>query len=77
MNGPIFVLLCLATSDVGAGATERAFLNRHCIRCHGPEKQEADLRLDDLATTATFDAARWSTVAEQLRDGLMPPEGEP
>jgi len=25
------------------------FLKEHCLRCHGPEKQKAKLRLDTLA----------------------------
>jgi len=25
-------------------------LNAHCVKCHGPEKQESGIRLDNLST---------------------------
>lgn len=63
------------------GAFEQAFavLERHCVRCHGPERQKGGLRLDaldpDLVRGA--DAGRWHAVLEMVRDAKMPPEGEP
>ena len=26
-----------------------AFLEKHCVRCHGPQKQEGDIRIDRLS----------------------------
>lgn len=53
-------------------------LVRHCIRCHGAKKQEADLRLDkldaDLLDTAS--AETWHDVLNKLNLGEMPPEDE-
>jgi hypothetical protein len=48
-----------------------------CVKCHGPSKQEGDVRLDDLSTDDGQDVSRWGLVHEQLRGGLMPPEDEP
>ena len=33
---------------VSASAVEpfEAFLNKHCVRCHGPQKEEGDIRID-------------------------------
>ena len=56
-----------------------SFFQQHCLRCHGPQKARGDLRLDqleaDLAKPSLFD--RWREIAERIRSGEMPPEGEP
>ncbi|HZE99759.1 MAG TPA: DUF1592 domain-containing protein [Planctomycetota bacterium] len=60
--------------------TVRPFLDTHCIRCHGPEKQKGEFRVDTLprdfagTTPAT---ARWGDVIERLNTGEMPPKKEP
>lgn len=55
-----------------------AILRENCIRCHGPEKQKGDLRLDqlnrDLANGG--DADRWHEVLNQIAAGDMPPPKE-
>lgn len=53
------------------------FVKAHCLKCHGPTKQEGDVRLDDLPAEISRDLPRWRLVTEQIRGGLMPPEGEP
>ncbi len=55
----------------------RPFLAAHCFKCHGPEKQLGDVRLDDLPEDAAKAAERWQAVRDQVRDGLMPPSKEP
>jgi len=52
------------------------FLKAHCVKCHGPDKQSGDVRLDDLTADPKFQA-RWLAVRDQIRDGLMPPAKEP
>lgn len=54
----------------------RTVIDRHCVKCHGADKQEGDIRLDDLLTEESRTDARLRLVYEQLRGGLMPPEGE-
>lgn len=66
----------LAGAGMATAATDplRSFLGRHCVECHGPDKQKADLRLDQLA--APGDPAvrdTWGRIAEQLALGEMPP----
>jgi len=57
----------------------RPFLKTHCIRCHGPEEQNADRRLDQLS----FDFSNpqngelLQDVLDQLNLGEMPPADEP
>lgn len=65
----------VAAEDAGAVLSKQV-LQSHCIKCHGPNKQEGDIRLDDLPADVSLDP-RWIQVRDQLRDGLMPPEKEP
>ncbi|GDY20984.1 hypothetical protein LBMAG56_23300 [Verrucomicrobiota bacterium] len=55
------------------------FLQKHCLKCHGPEKQKGKLRLDgpwpDLRAEA--DVLQWEKVRKQIAGGAMPPEEEP
>ena len=55
------------------------FLKRHCVACHGPDKQESDVRFDgpmpDLVDRDQ--AERWLTAKQLIAQGQMPPEGRP
>lgn len=54
-------------------------LQSHCVRCHGPRKQEARIRLDNLSTDLVGDRAAaetWHEVRNVLNAAEMPPEGE-
>lgn len=79
-----------ATTSAGpssASRTAASMLRSYCIECHGPETQEAGLRLDTLAdlvsdasnTPASEDARRLGQTLERVlkavRNGKMPPEG--
>lgn len=56
-----------------------AFIQTHCLRCHGPEKTKGDLRLDqldmDFSKSATI--GRWWEVLTRVQSGEMPPKTEP
>ena len=55
------------------------FLEEHCLKCHGEEKQKGDIRLDTLSrdfTKGEF-AIIWQDVSDMLVLGDMPPEDEP
>lgn len=52
-----------------------AFLEQHCVKCHGPETQKAKLRLDDLARPP-LELPRWKEVLEAVEYGDMPPKEE-
>lgn len=67
---------CTAAEDSAAIVTMR-LIKSHCVKCHGPDKQEGDVRLDDLVDDVSRDFPRWTRVLDQLREGLMPPEKEP
>ncbi len=87
----VFTMLALVATRGGTAndaATEndsiwadvvRPFLKQHCERCHGAERHEGNLRLDEL--TPDFETSRtagvWIEVMDNLNLGEMPPEGEP
>jgi len=52
-----------------------AFLDQHCVKCHGPEKQKGKLRLDNLAKPP-METERWKEVLEAIEYGDMPPKEE-
>ena len=55
-------------------------LKAHCVRCHGPDKQESRIRLDNLSTDLVQNRAaaeNWNEVLHVLNAGEMPPEDEP
>jgi hypothetical protein len=56
-----------------------SFLKTHCVRCHGPEKEEAAVRMDRLSRDfrAGTDTSRWADVLERVNAGEMPPDTEP
>ena len=53
-------------------------LKQLCFRCHGPDKQEAQLRIDTLSIDLVNSDAgdHWEEVLNQLNVGAMPPEDE-
>ena len=53
-------------------------LRETCVRCHGPEKQKADFRVDTLDPDLIHggDADWWLEVIGVLSNGEMPPEDE-
>jgi hypothetical protein len=52
-------------------------LKSRCFKCHGPDKQKGDIRLDTLATDLANNAAAaetWHDAANLIMRGEMPPE---
>lgn len=76
----------LATSCVEAAEPAPDFqrdvlpvLKARCIRCHGPEEQNSDIRLDNLSTDLINNrraAENWNAVLNTINRGEMPPEDE-
>jgi len=61
-----------------SAADPQPFLKQHCVKCHGPEKQKGDLRLDTLAPPSADKQSIevWRKVAEAIESGDMPPKKE-
>ena len=57
-----------------------SILQRHCVACHGPDAQNANIRLDNLPVDLVNDrraAETWHDVRNALNRGEMPPPGAP
>ncbi len=55
------------------------FIQQHCLKCHGANKPQGNLRLDNLSPELSSQQATrtWHRVFNALRNGEMPPEDEP
>ena len=53
-------------------------VQKHCVQCHGPEKQKGKFRIDELDSRLHEgeSAGYWHEVLDQLNEGEMPPEDE-
>ena len=71
--------LAVLTANGPAAEPFEAFLLKHCGRCHGPEKQEGNIRMDGLSRDFKLggDTGHWADVLERINSGEMPPETEP
>src|SRR4051812_26111545 len=67
-----------AAPGVEAPAAVREMIAKHCVQCHGPTVQKANLRLDrlmdDFADPATF--RMWVKVHDRVKAGEMPPRAK-
>ena len=74
-----FCLLLIASLSFASAAEPfDAFLAKHCTRCHGPEKEKGDLRIDMLSRNFKLgaDTHHWAEMMEQVNSGEMPPKKE-
>ena len=65
--------------EVGYRDIVTPFLKTHCLKCHGPEKQEGQLRVDQQLKNEFLDPTskqKWGEVINVLNSHEMPPEDE-
>ncbi len=57
----------------------RPYLQEHCVKCHGPEKQKGKFRVDTLTDDFSDfqNVAHWIEVRDNINLGEMPPDDEP
>ncbi len=72
----LLIVLCVpalapAADDI---ALNQTFFNKYCTACHGPEKQEGELRFDQVKS---LDTATLEAIYEQLASRSMPPDDQP
>ena len=76
-----FIVCASIFMAVSASAAEpfEVFLEKHCVRCHGPQKVEGDIRIDRLSRDfkSGLDSHHWAEALDKLNSGEMPPEDEP
>lgn len=85
MNPKVVLLLAAIavplTPVVGAGPFEDDIapaLRVHCLKCHGPDQAEGQLRVDRLTADLSDreNALKWIEVRNAINLGEMPPDGE-
>ena len=60
-----------------ADSTLETFLNQNCVKCHGPDEQNGNVRLDKPVGDLFADVELLETVATVIEAGEMPPEEAP
>ncbi len=76
---PLPITLAILVSLMGRFAwadIADSFFKSHCVACHGPDLQEAELRLDNLSHPTADTAAKWALIADRIETGDMPPKDE-
>ena len=53
------------------------FFNTYCVSCHGQEKPEGDIRLDQLDVQQWNDPSLLDAIYSAIESGEMPPEDAP
>ena len=73
------LIIAFGARSVSAAESFEAFLKKHCVRCHGPEKVERELRIDQLSRDFKMgtDGHLWAEIVERINSGEMPPVDEP
>ncbi|MDF1860798.1 MAG: DUF1588 domain-containing protein [Verrucomicrobiales bacterium] len=78
----LFARPAIAAPDSTAGPLDTAalssFLETHCVKCHGEDKQKGDIRLDQLDFQIKEHSAvtEWQDILDVLNTNEMPPEDE-
>ncbi len=75
----VFVLAVATSRQLTYADSVEAFLSQHCVRCHGPQKEEGDIRFDQLSRDfqAGIDSHHWAEAMDKVNSGEMPPADEP
>ncbi len=70
---------CATFAAAEADFDTKAYLQNHCIRCHGVDEQNADRRFDTLGAELSDHqtAEHWQEILDVVNLGEMPPEDEP
>jgi mono/diheme cytochrome c family protein len=71
----LFILSLGTSALLPAAEPYESFIEKHCARCHGPEKEKGDLRFDKLSRDFKLgaDTHHWAEAMEQVNSGEMPP----
>jgi hypothetical protein len=64
----MFLVLVGLTRISLAAESFEGFLKTHCLRCHGPEKEKGDLRINQLSRDFKVgaDTHHWAEMIEQV-----------
>lgn len=74
----LWTILVVAMLSCSAQAEEKkdiAFLENYCVKCHGAEQHQGDVRLDQLALHVAGDNHYlWTEIVHNIQRGEMPPK---
>ncbi|MBI1367633.1 MAG: DUF1592 domain-containing protein [Planctomycetes bacterium] len=72
------VIGCASVARAAVDASIAKFFDDHCVKCHGPDKQKGDVRLDTLSDNFADPELRetWTKIAQMIDHGDMPPKKE-
>jgi len=75
----IMTVVALLAPLLAYSSSPKEFIAEYCIACHGPDKQKADRRFDDLPSNVTSlgHLERWQEIVDVLNLEEMPPDDEP
>ena len=76
---PFILAAATAHADDAFAKVGVAFLEKHCVSCHGPKKQKADLALHEFRDDASLlkNRKKWKAIIEAVQFADMPPDDEP
>lgn len=80
LSSLVFLIASLSSfKAIRASEPLEDFLQKHCIRCHGVDKEKSDVRIDQLSRDFRLgaDTHRWGEILEKVNSGEMPPPKEP
>jgi len=73
----MLVVSVLLSGTLRAEPKLEQFFAQNCVKCHGPEKQNGEVRLDKSVDALFADEELLETIASLLELGEMPPEKAP
>ncbi len=75
----VLVMASIGFASIACGADSfEAFLTKHCVRCHGSQMEEGDLRIDQLSRDFKSgpDTHHWAEALDKVNSDEMPPKNE-
>ena len=70
----VMLVVCLSSPTLGVDAKPERFFFRNCVRCHGAEEQNGNVRFDKSIDTLFSDRELWESTVAVLEAGEMPPK---
>jgi len=69
----------LMITPITANETFEGFIRQYCLRCHGPQKEQGDIRFDKLSRDfrSGLDTQHWAEALDKINSGEMPPDDQP
>ena len=71
---PLMLVVCICSSTLGVEPKPERFFFRNCVRCHGAEEQNGNVRFDKPIDTLFNDRELLESTVAVLEAGEMPPK---